>query len=468
MVAVVSTRSADCSVVDRVGRDHNSDEGDHMAGNHERRTDPGALADLLGRHAARHGVPGAALGVLRAGEHETACYGVADIRTQRPVAARTPFSLGSLTKPLVATLLVRLAEAGELSLDDTLAARVPEASGIAWAQQVTLRDLMGNRSGVPLTLDLEFGFAARTDEDDEALARFAAEIAAHDPSPRVWTYTNAGWCLLGRAVEAVSGTTFEEAARQHLSIARVRGIAFETEGPVAGRVSGHDVSDDGPVPVPPLVNRAYAAAGTSAAGGVEAMLDFARWHLTDPSLAVLRETTEPRAIPGWFDAWCLGWARFDWSSGPVWGWDGMINGERTLLRLLPDRQSAVVLLANASTGRALARTLLPELIEATFDIQLPAWRSEPSTNIPGDLTPYAGTYAWPDRRIEVTVTEDGLRIAEDQTVAIGRALDARTFVLEPSDPDRPTITFGEFGTDGRAGVLYDCVWGLPRVEQERR
>jgi CubicO group peptidase (beta-lactamase class C family) len=110
-------------------------------------------------------VPGAALGVLRSGEVETVCYGVAYIRTQRPVTASTPFSLGSLTKPLVATLLVRLAEAGELSLDDTLADRIPETAGTTWAEQVTLRDLMSNRSGLPMTLDLEFGFDRRTDAD---------------------------------------------------------------------------------------------------------------------------------------------------------------------------------------------------------------------------------------------------------------------------------------------------------------
>ncbi len=437
-----------------------------MAVNHGRRTDQGTLADLLGRHAARHGVPGAALGVLRAGELVTACYGVADIRTQRPVTASTPFSLGSLTKPLVATLVVRLAEAGELSLDDTLADRIPETAGTTWAEQVTLRDLMSNRSGLPMTLDLEFGFDRRTDADDDALARFAAEIAAHAPSPRIWSYTNAGWCLLGRAVEAVSGTTFEKAAGQHLSSAGVRGICFATESSVADRVTGHDLSDQGPVPVPPLVNRAYAAAGTSATGGVEAMLDFARLHLTESGLAVLRETTEPRPIPGWFDAWCLGWARFDWSNGPVWGWDGMINGERTLLRLLPDLQSAVVLLANASSGRALARTLLPELMEATFGIRLPAWRPAPTGAAAGDLSRFAGAYTWPDRRIDVSVADEGLRITEGDREALARPLDDRTFLLEPEDADGPTVTFGELA-DGRPGVLYDYVWAVPRSDQAR-
>jgi hypothetical protein len=29
------------------------------------------------------------------------------------------------------------------------------------------------------------------------------------------------------------------------------------------------------------------------------------------------------SICGWLDSWCLGWARFGWDGGQVWGWDGL-------------------------------------------------------------------------------------------------------------------------------------------------
>jgi CubicO group peptidase (beta-lactamase class C family) len=432
-----------------------------------RLADAGSLADLLGRHAERHGVPGAAVGLVRGGQVRTACYGVADVRTQRPVTPGTAFSLGSLTKPVVATLLARLARSGALSFDDTVAARVPETSAAPWAGRATLRDLMANRSGLPLSIGLEFGFDLRTDEDDGALARFAGEIATHDPCPGIWSYSNAGWCLLGRAVEVATATTFEQAARHHLGAAGVDGISFATDGPVTDRVCGHDLVDGRAVPVPPLVNRAYSAAGTSATASVEALLDLARVHLADPVLAVLRQTTHTTSIPGWFDAWGLGWARFDWPDGPAWGWDGMINGERTLLRLLPEREAAVVLLANASSGRALARDLLPELLPAAFGIDVPAWRLDPAPGAAGDLSRFAGSYAWTDRLIAVTVADAGLLVVEGEHHLLARPLDGRTFVLDPGDDDGPTVTFGDFGADGGPGVVYDLIWGVPRAQGER-
>jgi CubicO group peptidase (beta-lactamase class C family) len=69
-------------------------------------------------------VPGSAIGILRDGAVTTAYDGVADVRTGEPVTPETLFSLGSLTKSMVATVIARLAAAGRLSLDDPVAAHV--------------------------------------------------------------------------------------------------------------------------------------------------------------------------------------------------------------------------------------------------------------------------------------------------------------------------------------------------------
>ena len=75
---------------------------------------------------------------------------------------------------MVATVIARLAEAGQLSLDDPVVAHVPELGGSGWARRVTLRDLLANRSGLPLRAGLEFDFVGRRDEDDGALSRLSA------------------------------------------------------------------------------------------------------------------------------------------------------------------------------------------------------------------------------------------------------------------------------------------------------
>jgi CubicO group peptidase (beta-lactamase class C family) len=140
------------------------------------------LGALLAEHAERHSVPGAAIGILRGGVITTACFGTANIRTGEAVTDNTRFSIGSLTKTMVATVIAVLAAGGRLSLDDPVSVHVPELRGGKWADVATVRDLLANRSGLPLRAALEFGFAAHRDTDDGALARLVAEIDADVPA----------------------------------------------------------------------------------------------------------------------------------------------------------------------------------------------------------------------------------------------------------------------------------------------
>jgi Beta-lactamase len=228
----------------------------------------------------------------------------------------------------------------------------------------------------------------------------------------------------------------------------------------SGTVSGSRPSPPLRSPCPP---RSHGPAGSTLLSTLDDLLRFARYHLHDPSLAVLRAAHAPVRIHGWLDAWCLGWARFDWQGGPVWGWDGLISGSRAILRLLPQQRGAVVLLTNGSTGRVLYRSLFPILMQAFFGIGMPALRLTPSPGAAGDLGRFTGVYAWPDRRWEVTASDTYLVMEGDGGLVEARPLDDCTFVVDAEDPDNPTVTFGGFGAGGRPAVLYQMLWGLPRV-----
>lgn len=428
----------------------------------------GDLTALLRQHAVRHSVPGAAIGVFRDGAVTAACYGVADVRTGEPVTSRTRFSAGSLVKTMVATVIACLAETGRLSLDDPVAAHVPELRSSGWAGHATLRGLLANRSGLALRAGLEFGFADRVGQDDGALARLVADAAADGPADGpvgdLWSYTNVGWCVLGRVIESAAGAGWEQAMQRHLfDRAGMTGAGFVTGGASQRRAAGHEVTAGGAVPVEPMTARAYGPAGTTAVTTVTDLLRFAALHLQDPSLASLRAMHATVPICGWLDSWCLGWGRFDWDGGQVWGWDGLVNGERSVLRIVPGQQAAVVLMTNSSTGRAMYRSLFAELMPSLCGISVPPLRLDTAAGAAGDLSRFAGVYAWPDRRVEVTATANGLLITSENGPAEAFPLDERFFVTDPADPDNPTVTFGAFDDAGRPQVLYDMLWGLPRL-----
>ena len=422
------------------------------------------LQALLAEHAARHSVPGAAIGILRDGAVTTASYGRANVRTGELVSAETRFSVGSLTKSMVATVIAVLADAGRLTLDDPVSAHVPELSGGGWADFATIRDLLGNRSGLPLRAALEFGFSAHRDTDDGALARFVAEIGANLPASAVWSYTNVGWCVLGRVIETVTGDTWEVAMRHHLfDRAGMTGTMCAAGFEPGPRVVGYDVTPRGAVAVQPLVARAYGPAGTSVVSTVTDLLRFAALHLQDPSLAALRAVQADVAIHGWFDAWCLGWARFEWEGGKVLG-----------LGRSPQRRAIGA--ADRSGARCGRRPVdehrhracsLPHALRrarrtAIWD-HVPVTPPQPIARQRGRPRRFAGVYGWPDREIEVATTERGLLMREEGLETEALPVDQSTFLVDAGDPDRPTITFGAFDTAGRPAVLYDMLWGLPRL-----
>jgi CubicO group peptidase (beta-lactamase class C family) len=424
----------------------------------------GGLTALLREHASTHSVPGAAAAILRDGVSTTAYYGVADVTTEEPVTSETRFSVGSLTKSMVATVIARLVEAGRLGLEDPVAAHVPELRGSSWAELASLRDLLANRSGLPLRAGLEFDFAGRKD-DDHALSRLAADVPADVPAADFWSYTNVGWCLLGRVIETATDAVWEDAMRRHLDSAGMRETLFATDAVQRRRASGHAVTAGGPVPVEPLFARAYAPAGTSVVSTAADLLRFAALHLEDPALAVLRDPQAEIAIHGWLDSWCLGWARFDWDGGQVWGWDSLVPGERSVLRIVPEQQAAVVLMTNSSTGRAMYRSFFADLFPSLFGITVSPLLLDVSPDAVTDVSRFAGVYAWPDRRVEVTATASGLTIASGQDETEALPLDERTFLVDGADPDNPTVTFGAFDADGRPRVLYVMLWGLPRLAE---
>jgi CubicO group peptidase (beta-lactamase class C family) len=425
----------------------------------------GDLSELLREHAVRNSVPGAAVGVLREGTVTAAYYGVTDVTTDEPLTSGTRFSVGSLTKSMVATVIFRLAEAGRLSLDDPVAAHVRELRGVGWAERATLTDLLANRSGLPLRADLEFGFDSRKDTDDGALSRLAADVAGGTPMAGIWSYTNVGWCLLGRVIETVAEATWEDAMRHHLlEWAGMRETTFANDAGQTRRVLGHEVTADGTVTVAPLVSRAYGPAGASVVSTVADLLRFAALHLEVSSLAALRAVQEETAIYAWLDSWCLGWAWFNWRGGQVWGWDSVVNGERSVLRIVPEHNAAIVLMTNSSTGRSMYRSLFADLMESSFGISVPPLHLDASSAAAGDLSRFAGVYAWPDRHVEVAVYGGGLFIQEEGEQSELRPLDERTFLVDPTDPDNPTVTFGAFDASGRPRVLYSMLWGLPRLD----
>ncbi|WP_239501865.1 serine hydrolase domain-containing protein [Streptomyces qinglanensis] len=141
--------------------------------------------------------------------------------------------LGSLTKVLTGTALVRMAGAGLLEVDAPVERVLPQAP----ASGISLRHLMEHTSGLPRLPPGLSGPRSDPYRDftpaalDQLLERLD-RLGGRQPGQE--EYSNFGYAVLGAALAAAAGTPYPELVREH--VLEPLGLADEvTAAPPAGR-----------------------------------------------------------------------------------------------------------------------------------------------------------------------------------------------------------------------------------------
>ncbi|GHD99454.1 serine hydrolase domain-containing protein [Streptomyces alanosinicus] len=139
--------------------------------------------------------------------------------------------IGSFTKVLTGTALMRMAAAGLLDADDPVERWLPAAPGTG----ITLRQLAQHTSGLPRlppdtgNRDPYAGF------DDAALRRLLGRLdgVVVRPPGQEEEYSNLGYAVLGAALVAAAGAPYEELLAEH--VLRPLDVCEVSVRPEAGR-----------------------------------------------------------------------------------------------------------------------------------------------------------------------------------------------------------------------------------------
>lgn len=142
-------------------------------------------------------------------------YGLANREQGLPAGAGTRFRLASVTKPLTALGVLRLAAAGRVNLDASICDYL-DGCPAAWGP-VRVADLLSQSSGIPNFTD----FANFADLElqpatpDQVIARFRDLPLGFAPGT-LYHYTNSNFVVLARIIERASGQSYEQFMRQEL------------------------------------------------------------------------------------------------------------------------------------------------------------------------------------------------------------------------------------------------------------
>ncbi|RCG28672.1 class A beta-lactamase-related serine hydrolase [Sphaerisporangium album] len=409
----------------------------------------GWLRERLPGLAYEHGVPGVVVAVDAGGELVQEAAGVLSTGTGVEATVDSVFQIGSITKVLTATLVVRLAGEGKVDLDAPVGEYLPGFR--AGFPEVTVRQLLCHTAG------FEGDVFTDTGKGDECLARYVDLLAAvpqiFKPG-EMFSYNNAGFCVLGRIAEVVHGRPFDACLRDHLFTPL--GMTHAANDPYEAILHRAAVGHVGGRPSPIwAMARSNAPAGSMLAMTARDLLAFARMHLADPSLRAMLEPQVTLPDIEWGTAWGLGWALNDLPGGLVFGHDGNTIGQSAILRVDPGRDVTLAILTNGGNPKPLMREITGRVLELPREpVPNPAARVNPGRQ--------AGTYLSATSRTTVTGDEQGRLWLERVPLGIAAEIGDQPFrtelagwrddVLLPVEPGHGPVAF--LGDDGTGKALY--------------
>jgi beta-lactamase class C len=317
-------------------------------------------------------------------------YGVGDAKRLNPVDDRTVFRLASLSKGLASTTLALLVRDGFVEWDEPVQSLVPmfELSDSRAATQVTLRDLLSHRVGLP------YNALDRVLEGNEPyplLVYKLRDLPLTCKPGDCYAYQNIAYSVVGDIAFATTGRFYSYEVERRLF--HPLGMTDSTFGRDAleanpNHAMPHVRGPRGFVPVRPKETyyRVLPAAGANAS-----VRDMAQWALAQlghhPELLpadLLEELHAPEvATPGetrsvpWRRErvreaqYALGFRVYDYAGHRMVFHGGAVQGYRGMLALLPGHDLGIVVLWNNES--AAPSGLVPTLLDRYLGLPAANW-----------------------------------------------------------------------------------------------
>ncbi len=281
-------------------------------------------------------------------------FGLANREWNIPNTMQTKFMLGSVSKPLTATLALIQVQKGLLSLDSTIDVYLPEFMNKP-AAKVTIRQLLAHTSGLP-NYDVISDFFPRISRQKfsrEEYVKVFIDLPLAFESGTQYSYSSWGYFTLGYIMEKVTNKSYSDLMAQDIfekAGMHNSGSYYHTQI-VPNRATGYDYSFGG------FTSSDFRdQTNTMGTGDIYSTVeDLFKFHLALSNHTLLnKELTEQMFRPG------IALARygFGWFNQPFkyTATDsvasnfhlGMTEGFISFMRRIPSTNSMVVILCNSS------------------------------------------------------------------------------------------------------------------------
>jgi serine beta-lactamase-like protein LACTB, mitochondrial len=312
-----------------------------------------ASADKQAKEWLARGTPGLALAVAIDGKIVySEGFGYADLEERVPVWPTTKFRIGSISKPLTATALMQLVEAGKLDLDAPVQKYVPSFPDKG--APMTVRMVAGHLAGIRHYQGDEMIIQRHFENVLEGLKIFENDPLVAPPGTK-FHYSSYGFNLLSAVIESASGEPFLSYMQAHVftPMGLVHTTADQNRQIIEERSRFYELAN-GHQENAPYVDNSYKWAGGGFLSTAEDLVRFGS-QLLQPGFLKANSLeqlfTSQKTKSGEQTHYGLGWGIGKSPSGlRVYEHSGGSIGGTSQLIVYPDTHLVVALVTNLTGG----------------------------------------------------------------------------------------------------------------------
>ena len=406
------------------------------------------ICDRVPDAMTRLKVPGVAVGVYCDSREFATGFGITSIRNPLPVNEKTLFQIGSNTKTFVATMAMRLVEAGKLDLDVSIRKYIPgfRMRDTAATQRATFRHLMTHTGGWVGDYFLDTGGG------DDALERYVAAMAdlpQLTPFGEQWSYNNAAFAIAGHVIAKITGLTFEAALKELvLDPLDLRRSFINPHDVMTHRFAvGHATFNDQTHVLSPWVMPRATAPEGGITASVTDLIRYGRSHLGDGRSISGDRILSRESLDSMQTTICKG--QFDFTMGLSW-WlreaggvkavqhGGGTFGQISAFNLYPQRDFAFAIFTNSAAGSALILDVTKEPMAEFLGYREPDPQPVPMSA--EQLGEFAGRYIGQLADVILTARDHDLMMQQESKGGFPTT-------TSPPTPNAPPFRVGLIGKD---------------------
>ncbi|NVK52834.1 MAG: beta-lactamase family protein [Flavobacteriaceae bacterium] len=298
----------------------------------------------------------------------------------------TKFNLGSITKIFTAIGIIKLVEQGKLKYENTIADIIPDYPKKDVAKSITIHQLLTHTSGIMRDIKRS------TDVTNYKLVKDFNEHYENEPldfDSGEFNYSNVGYILLGRVIEAVTNTSYFDFIQQEVfnQLNMSNTGFYELDKSASNLASGYTQIDNyEPTPNGELINSKpmLHVKGNPAGANYGTAKDLFKFSRALFSENLIQPNSLKIMNPSGSNSYGYGLKKYNYSNIESYGHDGLFPGFNSYMQYYPNQDMTLIVLANYEFGAGYVSKLFGEILVNKTPIMPKSLTTEQLKNIIGD------------------------------------------------------------------------------------